>query len=182
MVIIQPLVAFWEILASRISFLSELYIYYYKDVVQREIELANINSNDIVLNIGCGGIPFTAIHIARKTKAKVCAIDRDRKAVEHARACIEQLGLSENIKVLECDGAKCIPVNFTVALVALQAEPKRVLLEKLLEKAARGGRIVFRKPSKIVEKHYDNLPKDYPIAKMVNQDMKTFDSSVLYIK
>ena len=93
MEIIQRVTAFWEILASRFSALSELYIYYYRDVIQREIELADIDSSDVILNISCGGIPFTAIHIAIKIGAQVYAIDRDRKAVERARACIEQLEL-----------------------------------------------------------------------------------------
>lgn len=182
MVIIQPVIAYWEKLSSRIPFLANMYSYYYRQVVQNEIELAEISENDVVLNVGCGAIPFTAIHVAKKTKAKVYAIDKDREAVERARVCFEQRGLSGCAQVIECDGAKCIPVNFTVAIVALQAEPKTVLLENLLKAVAPGGRLIFRKPSKSVENHYENLPTSPAFAGAVRQKMKTFDSSVLYVK
>ena len=182
MVVIQPLIAYWEKLSSRIPFLARLYSYYYRQVVQNEIELAGINENDVVLNIGCGAVPFTAIYVAKKTKAKVIAVDKDRKAAERARICFEQMDLSDQVRVIECDGSKCIPAEFTVAVVALQAEPKALLLENLLKAATPGGRLVFRKPSKNFENHYDHLPKSYSSAGVVRQNMKTFDSSVLYIK
>ncbi|MCD5415456.1 MAG: methyltransferase domain-containing protein [Clostridiales bacterium] len=181
-ILIQLLARRGEKLLSKIPFGANLYTQYYQQVVQKEITLAQITNNDVILNIGCGAVPFTAIYLALLTKAKVWAVDKDRKAIEQARCYCNKIGLREQIKFIIADGSKGIPLNFTVAIVALQAEPKELLLDNLLKATTQGGRLVFRKPSKKFKDHYDHLPKDYPFTGMVKQNMKTFDSSVLYVK
>ncbi len=179
---VQSLIRHGEKILSKIPYCAHLYVRSYRQVVQNEIALAQIRSDDTVLNIGCGAVPFTAIYLALLTKAKVWAVDKDKKAIELARIYCKKVGLDGQIKFIETDGSKWIPVDFTVAVVALQAEPKQLLLDNLLKTATQGGRLVFRKPSKKFENHYDHLPERFPFAKTVKQNMKTFDSSVLYVK
>ncbi len=67
-----------------------LYHNLYKHVVKKEVELARISQEDTVLNIGCGAIPFTALHIVQMTGAKVIALDKDPEAVSKARYCLKK--------------------------------------------------------------------------------------------
>ncbi len=180
--IIQPTVSFIEKFCSKRPMLVNLYSSFYKEVLAREIALANISRNDTVLNIGCGAIPFTAIHLSRLTGARIWAVDRDRKAVEGASYCLSTLGLSQKVKVIEGDGSKHIPAGFTAAVVALQAEPKETIYKNLFALGRSGTRLVFRQPSPAYKTFYDWLPAQYCPAAQTNQNMKTFDKSLLFIK
>ena len=180
--LIKPSVARMEKSISRIPFLVNLYSRPYRQVIKNEIELAQITAADMVLNIGCGAVPFTAIQIVSLTGAKVWAMDKDLIAVKQARFCLEQAGLSEQIEVIEGNGAVHIPRGFDVAVVALQAEPKAQILDKLLAGATAGGRLVFRKANTRFKQCYDHLPSNIKPVAEVGQHMQTFDSSVLYMK
>lgn len=182
MSIIQPVVSYMEKICSRRPMLVNLYASCYKEVVAREINLAGISCHDTVLNIGCGAIPFTAIHLARLTGAQVWAVDRDRMAVEKARYSLKKLGLLKIIQVIEGDGSEQMPAGFTAAIVALQAEPKKAIYDKLFSLGSPGTRFVFRQPSLPYQSFYDRLPEDYKPVALINQNMKTFNSSILFIK
>ena len=54
----------FEVLASKLPTLSRLYMYPYKNVVKREIELANLEPGARVLQIGAGSVPYTALYLA----------------------------------------------------------------------------------------------------------------------
>lgn len=180
--LIKPSVACLEKKISRIPFLVSLYSRPYRQVIKNEIELARITATDTVLNIGCGAVPFTAIQVASLTGAKVLAMDKDKSAVERARSCLKQVGLEDRVEVIEGNGAVELPGGFDVAIVALQAEPKELILEILMSTVTAGGRLVFRRPSNVFRHSYDHLPlKLEPVAE-VEQRMQTFDGSVLYLK
>ncbi len=182
MEIIQSCIALWEKKISPLPFLVHLYSRPYRLVVEREIELAGITSGDTVFNIGCGAVPFTAIFLAKLVKARVFALDCDGKAVLKARRCVQKAGLEDHITVLRGDGACDAPVDFEVALVALQARPKGEILQNLLSAAPPRGRLVFRQASPRFAEHYDTLPVGKQPAAAVSHDMKTFDRSVLFVK
>ncbi|UNC93009.1 SAM-dependent methyltransferase [Candidatus Contubernalis alkaliaceticus] len=182
MQIIQPVVSYIEKTCSKKKMLINLYTSFYKDVVTREITLANISCQDTVLNIGCGAIPFTAIHLARLTGAKVWAVDRDINAVEGARYSLKLLGLTKKVLVIEGDGSEKIPSGFTAAVVALQAEPKETIFKNLFSLGSPGARLIFRHPSPSYKSFYDQLPEKYCPAAHQKQNMKTFDKSLLFIK
>lgn len=180
--LIKPSVACLEKNICRIPLLVNLYSRPYLQVIKNEIDLAQIKETDIVLNIGCGAVPFTAMHIASLTGATVWAMDKDAGAVERAKMCLGHVGFGEQIKVIEGNGAEDVPWGFDVAVIALQAEPKGKILEKLLSAATPGGRLVFRRANARFKNCYDHLPVDIkPIAE-VSQHMQTFDRSVLYVK
>lgn len=178
--IIQPVVSKWEKLICSNRVLTEFYAHRYLEAVRKEIALAGITGDDLVLNVGCGALPFTAICTARLTGAKVIAIDRDEKAVTGARSCLESLGLDHLVDVVPGDAADGVPAGFTAAIVALQAEPKAAILRTLLENARPEARIIFRRPSKPFASHYDYLPDTGAAREMVKQEKRTFDASVLY--
>jgi len=178
--LISGTVAFFEKVASKSTILSELYSRPYRDVVRREIELARLTKRDRVLNVGCGSIPFTAIHVARMSGADVVAIDRDREAVKLARQCIRRMNLQDKIKIYLADAVEKIPEDFDAAVVALQAEPKEAIMTNLCSCASRKARLVFRLPTENFHNQYDNLQYPELCLDWIQQDMKTFSRSYLF--
>ncbi len=178
--IIPKTVALMEKQIAGIPHLVSLYANFYREVVQNEIVLAGIVSDDRVLNIGCGGIPFTSILIARQTGATLWAVDCDKDAVNVARRCIEKAGLNKLISVEHFNGLDKIPFNYSAAVVALQVEPKKEVLENLMQNGLPGARIITRRPRPELEHQYDLLPITPKPQAITVQRQVTFDSSVLY--
>ncbi len=180
MKIIPGVVALLEKKAVAGSILAALYARHYNDVIRREIELGAITSEDLVLNIGCGGIPFTAIKINQLTGARVYAVDRDKEAIAAAKRCIKSFGLENEVTAACIDGTAKIPFDYTVVLVALQAEPKKAIYENLVDQGSPGARLIFRRPRRELSHQYDLLPEKPQPCGFVHQNEVTFDSSVLY--
>lgn len=87
--------------------------------------------------------------------------------------------LEKKIILYHGDGSREIPVDFTVALVALQARPKEGILKMLLERAGPTSRFIFRLPRKEFQNIYGTLLRKDAFSTFVHQEMKTFDRSVL---
>lgn len=175
---IQYCVRQGEKILSKMPFGANLYARPYRQVVKNEIALAQIGIDDVVLNIGCGAVPFTAIYLALLTGAKIWAVDRDRKAVDCARLYCQKIGLKEQIQFIEADGTQKIFVDFTVAVVALGAEPKALIMDNLLYQANPGIRLVFRQPDNFFKGCYDHLSQDWAEIVSVRQAGKAFNSVV----
>lgn len=158
-----------------------LYYKFYQNVVRKEITLAHINSQDIVLNIGCGAIPCTAIHTVQMTGAKVIAVDKDEEAVYKAKHCLKKYRLENNIEIVNGDGRKDISSNFSAAIVALHVNEKPLVLKNLKAKGKPGGRLIFRQPSDKYKHVYGCLSEDHPPDYTALQNMETFKSSYLYL-
>ncbi|WP_045210822.1 methyltransferase domain-containing protein [Desulfonatronovibrio magnus] len=175
---IPPVIAAWEKLSSTSKTLTWMYSRPYRKVIENEIHLARITEEDVVLNVGCGAVPFTALYIATITGARVYAMDIDKKAVKLAEKCVSKTDLSHKVDVLHGDGATGFQEDFSVAVIALQAAPKNNILEAMIS-SGQDVRLVFRLPSPAYRDHYDNLITDHYIQAATLQPMTTFDRSVL---
>jgi precorrin-6B methylase 2 len=161
--------------------LASLYSRPYREIVKREIRLAAIRDSDIIVNIGCGAIPFTSIYLAQLTGARVIALDRDRKAVDCARRYVKARGLAQIVRVMWGDGAQASECeSAAVWIVALQAAPKQAILEHFFSSAPRGARIIFREPRPSFNGQYDQLPPSVRPQSMIEHNMITFNRSVLF--
>lgn len=163
-----------------------LYAAPYSGLVQRELRLARVSSEDVVLSIGCGALPFTAVLCARFTGARVIAVDIDPEAVRKARALIASLGMAEQVSVMVANAATDQLPQADVALVALQAAPKSGIRRNLQRSLpADGGRVVYRLPRHGLEWQYgffDSFDEQRDSAGAVLHRMPTFDRSVLCIE
>ncbi len=170
-----------EKVIARLPLLASFYSRPYFRVVEQEIGLAAIGNRDLVVNIGCGAVPFTAIYLARLTGARVIALDRDREAAECARRYIRASGLADMIRVEWGDGARASKCeSATVWIVALQAAPKKAILKHFLESSPQGARIMFREPRPEFASRYDQLPPSARPQSMTNHSMVTFNRTVLF--
>ncbi len=174
---IKRIIARLEKMCSRSRLFSRIYASFYKRIVKREIVVANITEKDIVLHIGCGAIPYTSLHIARFTGAKVIAIDSDVKAVRSAQRVVRRRKLTSQIQVFHWDGVSPFKREFTLAFLSLQAEPKTDII-KALRQRMDPLRVVARLAAKRFERFYDTLPEDIEIKRSVSHPAKAFDRSV----
>lgn len=142
-----------ELLATRSRLAYCAVSAYYRMLVKREARLANINENDRVLCIGGGICPYTAILLHKYTKAHVTVIDNNSKCVEKSRKFINELGL-DKINIILGDGEEICCHGYTVIHLAMQISPKELVLNKIMQKAQHGTRVLIRKPKKGVDRLY----------------------------
>ncbi len=180
--LIKSVVAIFEKKLNRFPLFFKIYSWPYKFILKKEIKLGQITEKDRVLNIGCGAMPFTAVYIARLTGAEVTAIDIDNNACQQARKCIDNLGLTDKIKIKKEDGVKYDPVGYTKIIIALQADPKKEIMENIYTNSDPLTHIIFRKARDFFQSQYDTIPDNYKYHKAVKQKMITFNKSVLFVK
>lgn len=174
---------------SKCYYLIKFYSLYYRDIVKKEIKLANVRSCDKVLCVGGGSIPCTAIEFANQANARVDVIDIDSKAVECARCVVEKLGLDEKITVINGRGEEIDVEPYDVVHVALQVTPKEEVIKHIWEKSKEGNRIIVRVPRKPLRRFYSNVTDDF-IKKYANNiksisidsKVKTMDKILLMEK
>lgn len=94
----------FEKIAIKFNFISLNYMNLYEDIVRKEIEMAKIKSSDSIIVIGCGALPSTSILISLKTKAKIVALDKDKKAIIQAKNFLSNINMNEKIKLKHANG------------------------------------------------------------------------------
>lgn len=156
--VITKLTQSFELVAAKSRVAYFLTSLYYRMMVKREVELANINKNDKVLCIGGGFCPYTAILIHKYTDAKVTVIDNDFECIDKSREFLDALGL-EGIEVRLCDGKHICCKDFTVVHIAMQVSPKEIVLSEIINRAQSGARVMVRLPKTIVENLYNRIYK-----------------------
>ncbi len=174
--LIRRVIARLEKIAANSRALSALYMMPYNKVLDRELALTTVGEDDVVLNIGCGAIPFTAILLAQKTDAFVYAIDRDRHAVRAAKRVVRKHKLEDRIEVVLHDAANPFPHAFTLAFLSLQAQPKAKIV-KTLQESMQPFRLLARVPAGRYQRFYDTFP-DLPVKKNAFHYMKAFEKTV----
>lgn len=70
--------------------------------------------------------------------------------------------------------------DYSVSDVALQIEPKKEVLDNLIQNGTPGARIIMRSPRPELDHQYDLLPTTPEPGALVVQNQVTFDSPVLY--
>lgn len=177
--VIGPVVAKLEKIMALNPFLTECYLKPYQRVVAQELALAEAKQGQLIVNIGCGSIPFTAIIAAKLTNNQVLAVDCDLKTVQQATKVVQRLNLSQQIEVIKARGETLKLINFDLAIIALQAEPKEAIINNLLQQANHQQKIVVRQPVEKLRNFYDAVPACFKISKIVQQKMATFKQSLL---
>jgi hypothetical protein len=123
---------------------------YYRDVIEKEVVLANITKDDHILCIGGGICPFSAILLHQMTGAKVTVIDNNEICISRAREVIGRLGLNKMLRVLCRDGGSDASSfqDYTVIHFALQVCPMTEVFSHAESRAAAGTRMLVRRPKR----------------------------------
>ncbi len=149
-----------EKFVNKNRFMLDIYGAYYKEIVDTEVNLAEIRQEDNILCIGGGAIPCTAMAISERTNARINVIDIDCEAVEKSRRLLGKLGLKDRVLVDLCNGNKVDVKSYDVIHIALQVSPKDMVVKNILDNAKSGTRIIIRRPKKILRKFYSNISSD----------------------
>jgi len=135
---------FSEKITLKLDYFLEYYIKYYDNMINSEIKLGPISKSDNIVHIGCGSIPASSVLISKKTDANVVCIDKDKKAVENAKICIDKLNFSDKIKIKNVDALNFSFDNYNVIIVAQGIHPIDKFLKYLSEKISKETIVIFR--------------------------------------
>ena len=138
-----------ERFAHRMVVLDPLFRWYYRPLVKEETKMARFTSNDHILVIGGGSMPYSAYYLARFTKATMTIVDCDPRAVTYGRRFLNRKGI-QNIQYIEGCALGLKLENYSAIHVAKQVSPKACVVEKLLNEAPKGTKILLRQPPKNV--------------------------------
>jgi len=175
-----------EYQATRSEFVYQLTAGYYRDVIQKEVVLANITKGDHILCIGGGTCPFSAILFHQATGAKVTVIDNNVICIPIARQVIEHLGIGEHVRVLCQDGAGADTTfsEYTVVHFALQVCPMASVFSHVEKQVAPGTKLLIRRPKTQLKNLYSGLPSPllHSCPLTTHKKARNIGSTLLYIK
>jgi protein-L-isoaspartate O-methyltransferase len=133
----------FEKIAIKFNIISLNYIKLYSDIVQKEIMMAEINSKDSIIIIGCGTLPSTSILISMKTKAKIVAIDRDIKAIKRANIFLSNI--YNNKIILEYANGLNYPIHkFDVIMILYGVTNLKQIFNYLYQNMKSDARVIVR--------------------------------------
>lgn len=158
---------------------------YYKDIIRREITLAQIGPSDHVLCIGGGPCPFSAILLHQFTGAKVTVIDNDLRCIQPARELLARLGLINEIAVLYQDGCSIELTGYTVIHTAAQISPLDQILQQIRTSAGPGTRVLIRTPKGRLQRFYCEGFWELDSSRcraVAHKKTRNLDSTLLLIK
>ena len=173
-----------EWIANRSRLFYLLTNLYYKNIIKREVRLAEIKPSDQILCIGGGPCPYTAIMLHRLTGAAVTVVDNSAACVKQSAKLIKRLGLERAIRIVCCEGEEIDCEGFTVIHLALQVSPKGKVLKNLLARAGSGVKILVRLPKECLKGYYCGLEScPFPCQRYVEHTPFTnVGNTALYIK
>ena len=134
----------FEKFVNKFDVISYNYLKLYAELVEKEINMANISPEDSILVIGCGSLPSTSALIAMKTDADIVSIDNDQKAINDANSFLKNLDIDDKIK-LECADGLYFPVDdFDVIFILYGVKQQENILKYLFDNIKDDTRLILR--------------------------------------
>ncbi|MCL2426128.1 MAG: hypothetical protein FWD05_07300 [Oscillospiraceae bacterium] len=148
-----------EYLATKTNFIYNIASRYYRDVVQKEIDLANITEDDHVLFIGGGFCPFSAILLNQASGARVTVIDNNSDCIIKAGEVVSRLGIADyvNLKLQDGGCSELSLCDYTVIHFALQVTPIEHVFKEIEKKVSPGTKLLIRRPKECLSRMYCKL-------------------------
>jgi ubiquinone/menaquinone biosynthesis C-methylase UbiE len=137
--------AIFEKVAVHYNFFYTNYINFYQELIEKEINLLNISSDDSVLIIGCGSIPVTSILISQNSNAKnIVSIDCDLQAVKNATHFIDTTNFNKNLKFEHANGLEYPVENFDIIFIVYGIKKQDTILKHISKNMKNTTRVIFR--------------------------------------
>jgi protein-L-isoaspartate O-methyltransferase len=137
----------FEDLSYRLPYLASIYIKFHEYSVKKEIELLDLSSNEKILHIGCGAIPYTCIILSDYIRSKIEGIDNDQIIVEKSKRYIEKNGLTDLIQIKKGDGTTYDVSSYDIVILSYGIENHEQVLQNIINKIDKDKKILLRIPS-----------------------------------
>lgn len=147
----------FEKFAIKFNIISLNYLDLYAELVQKEIKMAKITSNDSILVIGCGTLPSTSLLIYEKTNAKVVAIDKDKNAIRGAKSFLSNIKINDKIILKNADGLNYPLNDFDIIFILYGVKKLEKIIDYLYKKANENAKIIIRANDQIDEKIFNKF-------------------------
>jgi len=121
--------------------------------MEAELSLTNLESGSKILHIGTGPRPMTAIFLAKKG-FYVDGLEIDDQARLKSQELIENEGLASRINISSGNGENFDYTKYDAIWLSLHVEPKKHILNKILNEANKGTKIIYRNPASWLTKFY----------------------------
>lgn len=173
----------FEKVGCKFEVISDIYLHLYKEIVSKEVIMAQISSKDRVLVIGSGSLPATPVLIAQNTQAQTTSIDKDCNAVKEAAQYVKNHHL-EQILTIECaDGTMYPLTQFTIIVVLYGVKKPAEVLRYLGSHINQDTRVIYRtitdSKGTITDKTLDLSAYFHINDRVHSEDLGSFDSFLL---
>jgi hypothetical protein len=140
---------FIEKIITNLNKLIPYYLDFYEEIVNREIDMADISKSDNVLHIGCGSIPATSILIEKKIGAKITGIDNNIPSIKQAIKLLKRINLSDKINILYGDALNFPVKKYDLIIVSQGIKQYDRALKYISKSIEKDARVIFRTSSDI---------------------------------
>lgn len=120
------------------------YILYYEDIVEQEIHLAGITTQDNILHIGCGSLPSTSLLISIKKGTHTIGIEKNPSSVRDAQYCVKVENQEHLLKILQANALNYPMDSPNVIIVSQGIEPRYEVLTHIANSIRSNTRVLFR--------------------------------------
>ena len=139
-----------EVLAGRCRAWGWIYTaVFYRGMVAAEHRLARLTPGSRVLVLGSGPYPMTALSLARRG-CNVTAVDCNQQALVSAREALRRQAPRNSAAgaiALQHDNGLALSYHgYDAVVVALHVQPRKAVLQRILETADTHTRVVYRNP------------------------------------
>jgi ubiquinone/menaquinone biosynthesis C-methylase UbiE len=155
--IMDFLYVIFEKFAIKFNIISLNYLDLYADLVRKEIEMAEITSNDSILVIGCGTLPSTSLLLYNETNAKIVAVDKDKNAINGAKKFLSNIQITDKIILKHANGLDYPLNDFNVIFILYGVKYIEKIIDYLDKKANKNSKIIVRTNDQIDVKLFDKF-------------------------
>jgi protein-L-isoaspartate O-methyltransferase len=114
------------------------------DEYEREHNVIHLKKSDMILHIGCGVYPYSAIVLSKNPHQKIVAIDNNDHAIQHAKHIISDHNLQKEIDIDKGDGGSYHLNSFSVIIVSSCVDLTKNVLDHIIKDAKPKTRIIIR--------------------------------------
>ncbi len=140
-----------EKLGCRFRTFGEMYHKaFYHDIIENELELAELEKDANIIVVGCGPLPMTVHHLAEKG-FNVTGLDRDPSAIRYSRKFLE------DVEFILDEGHDFDYSDHDAVWIPFHVEPKNDILCKIFREIKVGGKVVYRVPRNHLKYFYNSF-------------------------
>lgn len=172
-----------EKIAGGTTVFQNIMLAYYKPIVKKEVELANVKNTQQVLCVGGGYFPCTAILFHLLSNATVTVIDIDNDAVQYSQKLVKKLGLEDKVIVKHANGLECSGQGFDIVHIAMQVSPKEEVFVNLHGNMNHKCKLLVRTPKQHLERGYQPFSSLISVKDSVKQpSFSNIEKTLLYVR